>query len=166
MFPVNHPLLGALVVLVGWIWGSFLNQLIDRTPFNPFAVNQDKKGPPKGTTLLSPKRSVCFACGCLIPWYHNIPLFSYLWLKGRCRGCGFSIGVRTLVVEAITPLLFLGIHLAFRAEILPGGAIPWVYLGASWALVAGFIAWEKRRFSRWFLAAGVVLVLSGFLAGF
>jgi leader peptidase (prepilin peptidase)/N-methyltransferase len=80
-----------IFTLAGLAVGSFLNVCIDRLPARKSPVR-----PP----------SHCDACQhSLSPW-DNIPLVSYLWLRGRCRYCGVHIPVRVLLVEAITGLLF------------------------------------------------------------
>lgn len=72
--------------------GSFLNVVIYRLP--------------RGLSVVSP-RSRCNTCGHQLPWYENIPVVSWLGLRGRCSQCGTGISVRYTVVEALTGLLFL-----------------------------------------------------------
>ena len=78
-----------LVVIVGTIIGSFLNVCIYRVPLKRSVVN-----PP----------SHCPFCGKLIKWYCNIPIISYLILKGKCGDCERPIPLRYLLVEFITAL--------------------------------------------------------------
>ena len=90
--------------LFGAIIGSFLNVVIIRVP--------------KGESIITP-RSHCTKCGLKIEWYFNIPIFSYLLLKGRCIKCGESFSINYFFVEllsaTITLLLFvkLGLTLDF-----------------------------------------------------
>lgn len=77
---------------VGAIIGSFLNVLISRLP--------KKEGFVKG-------RSHCPNCSALIKWYDNIPLLSYLLLRGKCRCCKTRISFRYPVVELLTAAFFL-----------------------------------------------------------
>ena len=76
----------------GLIFGSFLNVCIYRLP--------------RGLSVVSP-RSACPECHTPIAAYDNIPVLSWLILRGRCRGCGARITPRYAVVELICGLLFL-----------------------------------------------------------
>ncbi len=87
------PLLPALsiVMIIGAIIGSFLNVVIYRLP--------------REESIVFPN-SRCPACGTPIRPYDNIPVISYLALRGRCRACRASISARYPGVEALTALLF------------------------------------------------------------
>ena len=87
-----HPERAILSLLLGLVVGSFLNVCIHRLP--------------KDESIVRPA-SRCPLCGVPIRWYDNIPLLSFLLLRGRCRGCGSRIGWRYPVVEALTGSLFL-----------------------------------------------------------
>ncbi len=76
--------------------GSFLNVLIYRLPI--------KK------SFITP-RSRCINCNELIPWYLNIPLFSYVYLKGKCKECAEKISLQYPIVEFLTAILTLGLYL-------------------------------------------------------
>lgn len=77
------------IILFGLIFGSFFNVLISRLP--------------KGT-FFNDSRSHCPHCQARIRYFDNIPLLSYLWLRGRCRNCGNSISLQYPFVEASTAL--------------------------------------------------------------
>ncbi len=77
------------VFFVGLCIGSFLNVCIHRLP--------------KGKSIVRPP-SACPVCGALIRWYDNIPVLSYLILRGRCRGCKAPISFRYPIVELMTGL--------------------------------------------------------------
>ncbi len=87
----------ALAILLGLLWGSFANVCIYRWP-----PSDDH---PKGRSVVTPG-SHCFACKAPIRWYDNVPLLSYLWLRGRCRACKAAFSPRYLIVEALTGALF------------------------------------------------------------
>ncbi|WP_457596768.1 prepilin peptidase [Hydrogenimonas sp.] len=90
--------MGALLfaLLVGLAIGSFLNVLIVRIP--------------KGESVVFPP-SHCPECGESLKWWHNVPLLSYLLLRGRCAYCRNPIGALYPVVEALTGLLYLVVAL-------------------------------------------------------
>ncbi len=81
----------AIAALLGAIVGSFLNVCIYRLPL--------------GTSIVWPA-SACPHCRREIEWYENIPIVSWVVLRGRCRTCGQPIGVQYPIVEAITAAMF------------------------------------------------------------
>jgi leader peptidase (prepilin peptidase)/N-methyltransferase len=101
--------------LTGLLVGSFLNVVIYRYPL-------------EGVTVNNPKRSRCPKCKHGLSWYENVPLFSWLIQKGRCRHCAGSIPWRYPLVEALNAGLWL---LAFHVA---GGMQHWA-LGAVYCLV-------------------------------
>lgn len=93
----TSPVAYALAVLLGLLWGSFANVCIYRWP--------PSEEFPEGRSVVRPG-SHCFACKTPIRWYDNVPLVSWLWLRGACRTCQAPFSARYLVVEALTGLLF------------------------------------------------------------
>ncbi|HSU53666.1 MAG TPA: prepilin peptidase [Candidatus Dormibacteraeota bacterium] len=92
----------SLVLFVfGTMVGSFLNVCIHRLPL--------------GQSVVSPP-SHCPHCRYSIPWYLNIPLVTWLYLRGKCRNCGAPISIRYFLVELLTGLLFLGSWLMFGQQ--------------------------------------------------
>lgn len=85
-------LLDAYAALVGLVAGSYLNVVIHRLP--------------RGTSTVLP-RSRCPACGAAIRPRDNVPVLSWLLLRGRCRACETPISVRYPLVEAATATLFV-----------------------------------------------------------
>lgn len=81
-----------IVFIFGLLIGSFLNVVIHRLPL--------------GQSVVKP-RSRCGSCGHGIRWYENLPVLSYLFLKGKCSGCGAKIGWRYPLVEIFTGLMAL-----------------------------------------------------------
>ena len=107
----ENAALGLIVFAPGLAIGSFLNVIASRVPMN---------------LSIGTSRSECMTCGHEIRWYDNIPLLSFLVLRGRCRDCSASIPWRYPIVELGTALL---VTLAFA------------WFGASWyaVLAAGFL---------------------------
>lgn len=91
--------IAVLAAVLGAMTGSFLNACIHRMP--------------RGISLLDPKRSFCPSCGKSIPWFENLPLASWLVLRGKCSGCGARISARYPLVELLTAGLFLAVWLRF-----------------------------------------------------
>ena len=79
-------------VLIGLAFGSFFGCCIYRLP--------------REISLLKPAFSYCPTCQKSIAWYYNIPVFGWLWLRGRCHECGERISPRYFLVEAITAAFF------------------------------------------------------------
>jgi leader peptidase (prepilin peptidase)/N-methyltransferase len=77
--------------LLGLAFGSFLNVCLSRWP--------------RDESIVHP-RSHCRACGRTLAWWENIPLLSWIMLRGRCRTCRTSIGVRYPLVEAAVAALW------------------------------------------------------------
>ena len=88
----------AAIFALGLCFGSFLNVCIYRLP--------------REKSVVTP-RSACPHCGNLIPLYHNVPVLSWLILRGKCRSCKQPISPRYLLVELLTGVLFLACYLHF-----------------------------------------------------
>jgi leader peptidase (prepilin peptidase)/N-methyltransferase len=87
-----HVLIAVYVAVLGLIIGSYLNVVIHRLP--------------RGVSTVWP-RSSCTSCGAAIRAWDNLPVVSYLLLRGRCRQCGARISWRYPAIEAATSLLFV-----------------------------------------------------------
>lgn len=135
----TSPLLAAACIgVIGLLVGSFLNVVIHRLPKMMEAEWHQQCAELRGEEMAAPPpynlvvpRSACPACGHRIGALENIPILSWLVLRGRCRGCGVGISVRYPLVEALCGLL--SAWLAFRLG--PG----WALAGAllfTWALLA------------------------------
>jgi leader peptidase (prepilin peptidase) / N-methyltransferase len=116
VFRVFAFVLGAAV-------GSFLNVCIYRLPID-LSINR-------------PRRSFCPACNTPITWHENIPLISWLLLRGRCANCGATISFRYFAVELITALLFLAIWQDFSWQM---AVAYWIFV--SFLIVGTFIDFE------------------------
>jgi leader peptidase (prepilin peptidase) / N-methyltransferase len=88
----------AISLAPGLALGSFLNVVAARVPLR--------------RSIVSPP-SACMECGQRIAWHDNVPLVSWLLLRGRCRGCGVKISPVYPGVELVTALLLAGCVLAF-----------------------------------------------------
>jgi leader peptidase (prepilin peptidase) / N-methyltransferase len=116
LFRVFAFVLGAAV-------GSFLNVCIYRWPAD-LSINK-------------PRRSFCPACKQPIPWHQNLPLVSWILLRGRCANCGAKIAFSYFAVELITALLFLAIWQSFTWQI---AVAYWIFV--SLLIVGTFIDLE------------------------
>ena len=90
------------VLVLGALWGSFANVCIYRLPLERGVVSG---------------RSFCPKCNKLITWKDNIPIISFLFLRGRCRNCNKKISSQYLLVEAMSVLLFLIIYILYGLSI-------------------------------------------------
>jgi leader peptidase (prepilin peptidase)/N-methyltransferase len=109
-----------LLFVLGAAVGSFLNVCISRLP--------------KGESILSPG-SHCPKCGCGIKPYDNIPILSYILLRGRCRSCKQTIAFSYWIVEVLTAFLFLLLYRQFGLSY----TLPLALLFTSIMIVVGFI---------------------------
>ena len=91
-----------VVGLFGLAIGSFLNVVIARVP--------------AGRSLVHPA-SACPGCSASLTWYDNIPLLSYLVLRGRCRTCAMRISLRYPIVEALTAALLILAYVALGPSV-------------------------------------------------
>ncbi len=98
--------------LMGLLIGSFLNVVIHRVPVmmqretdNFIAAERDEPLPHTQTYNLVLPRSACTSCGHTLSALENIPLISWLCLRGRCRHCGAAVSARYPLVEGLTALL-------------------------------------------------------------
>lgn len=136
------------VIIFSLLVGSFLNVVIHRLPIillrnwkrdclefltekYPDVVNKEKTSttPIEKYNLVVP-RSACPHCGHKITSLENIPVISYLFLRGRCRGCGSKISLRYPLVEALSAILVLvvGIEYGVTYHALFAAILTWVLL--------------------------------------
>lgn len=111
MFHSDLPpwFLSVLLAPFGLVLGSFGNVLIHRLPLEA----------PEDRNVVT-KPSHCPSCQARILWYHNVPLLSWLWLRGKCASCGWRIPFRYPLVEFLA-----GVLLAASPWIFPFGSLIW-----------------------------------------
>ena len=92
----ENIMIGIMVFIFGTLIGSFLNVVIYRIP--------------KGESIAFPA-SKCQSCQTPLKWYHNIPIFSWLFLRGKCGFCKEAISVQYPIIEFLTGLIFVILYL-------------------------------------------------------
>lgn len=112
-------------LIVGCIFGSFLNVVIWRVPNH--------------ISITNPKRSFCPKCESPIAWYDNIPIFSWLALGAKCRHCKEPIAARYPLVESLGGLSFLAVTAGGLFGAYPLWALPVLYVFACVSIVIAFI---------------------------
>ena len=134
----SRPWLAVAAGLLGLCVGSFLNVVIHRLPKMmearwraDCAELEGREAPAAEPYNLVRPNSSCPACGTEIRAWQNIPIVSWLALRGKCAACGVRISARYPLVEAFTGLVSAGIawHFGYSWQLLAG-------LGFAWALVA------------------------------
>ena len=132
--------MGVIFFAIGASVGSFLNVVADRVP--------------EGGSVVSP-RSRCSSCKRPLSNLDMVPIFSYLWLRGRCRHCGARIPPRVFVVEISAALLFTAVYLKV------GFSLTFVVFCAAVSLlvVVAVIDLERGLILNRILFPGLVLLL-------
>lgn len=131
------PLWASFAFLMGLVVGSFANVCIHRLP--------------RGESVVTPP-SRCPGCGSRIPAWDNVPLLSYLLLRGRCRSCGVPISLRYPAVEAANGLLYAGAALLKGPT--PDAVVSMAFLTA--LLVLGLIDLEHHLLPNAVTLPGIV----------
>ena len=121
--PIYKFLFGAFAFVLGAAVGSFLNVCIYRWPVD-LSINR-------------PRRSFCPNCKQPIPWHQNLPLISWIVLRGCCANCGAKISFRYFAVELVTALLFLAIWESFPWQV---AIAYWIFI--SFLIIGTFIDFE------------------------
>ncbi len=167
--PYAEVLLSPFVLaLFGLCIGSFLNVVIHRLPLmlehgwkqesaDLLGVSHE---PPPPLTLSRP-RSRCPSCDHQIAWHENVPVASWLWLRGRCSACKTRISVRYPLIELSTGVLFALVGWRFGAQPV---ALLWCFFCAALVALAG-IDWDTTllpdNITLPLLWAGIVAAASG-----
>ena len=125
---IRNIFLPIVAFMMGGCIGSFLNVVIYRLP-NDLKVNK-------------PKRSFCPNCKTQIPMWLNIPLVSWLMLRGRCKWCDVKISSRYFMVELMTAVCFLAVYRLFfqNPSFTPGSPMGMEVVVCYWILISLLIA--------------------------
>ena len=132
-------------LLLGLTIGSFLNVVIYRLP--------------RRESLVRPG-SHCPGCGMAIRWYDNVPVASWLLLRGRCRGCRSSIAVRYPIVEGITGVAFMAAF--WLVGISPALVLAWAFIAV--LVTLAFISHDHSVMPNRIVAPAVLCVLGASIA--
>ncbi len=146
MFDPLEVILGIVTFFVGLCFGSFANVVIYRLP--------------NAESVIRP-RSRCGKCKQMIAWYDNIPVVSWLLLRGECRRCHVKISPRYPFVEFLMGLMWLAVYIKF---VVINGT-PWTaveYMILTFGLVTiSFIDLDHRIIPDEFSLGGIVVGLCG-----
>lgn len=126
--------------VLGLIFGSFLNVCISRLPAHE--------------SLWAP-RSRCRSCGKTIAWYDNLPVVSWVLLRGKCRGCGERISWRYPAVELAMGVWF--------AKFIGGTVAGIVFYHYNWDFAKPDFAWDLNNFVPYFSIAILGFLLIGLM---
>ncbi len=135
------------IFVFGLMIGSFLNVCIFRLPHDDMSVRR-------------PSRSFCPECKEMIPWYDNIPILSFLLLKGKCRFCSKKISILYPIVELLTAVMFVlflnvfGLSVKMWALLLLGSGL----------IIASFVDIRHRIIPDEISVGGIIIgiILGGF----
>ncbi len=115
----------SLAAIFGLVIGSFLNVCIFRVP--------------RDLSVVRP-RSFCPSCEAPVAWYDNIPVFSFVLLRGRCRSCREPIGAFYLLVEVITAVTFVAVVSTYGVSL---AALKWIVFQCA-LIVLFWTDWQER----------------------
>ena len=144
ILPEQMFILLIFIFIIGTVFGSFLNVVILRA----FS----------GESIVLPP-SKCPKCGNKLKWYHNIPILSYLFLRGKCGFCKEKISIQYPIVEFITGVLFALIFLKYgiRIETLFGFIIASLLMVISVTDIKERVVFDAHTYT--FIGAGLVYAL-------
>lgn len=155
--PVEVPLVWLEVMLSPWarlfafawgaIWGSFANVVIYRMP--------------RGESVISP-RSRCPACGHAIAGFDNVPVLSYLLLRGRCRSCKAPFSPRYMMVELLAGMLsFATFMAAVHVPLVAGSTGSPVLWQLQFLLCLALLVVVFVDLDWWYIPDAIVLPMAG-----
>lgn len=130
----------------GTLWGSFANVVIHRVP--------------RGESVVRP-RSRCPQCGNAISGIDNIPVISYLVLRGRCRRCGEPFALRYLMVELLGGMLSFALWMALvHVPLVEGGGLAFGHWLASFAFCMALVVVVFIDIDEWIIPDVIVLPMA------
>lgn len=141
-FIQNPEFTGAVIFALGLLWGSFANVVIYRLP--------------EGKSVVTP-RSACPKCQQPIAWFDNVPVLSWLFLRGKCRGCKTTIPWRYPLVELIMGVSFFGVFYKLGFSWFTLECIIFVF----GLIVVSFIDLDHMILPDSFTLSGIVIGLAG-----
>ena len=129
------------VFFIGLIFGSFLSVLIHRLPLE--------------ISLFKPARSACPHCQQKIKWYENIPILSYIFLKGKCSNCHKPISLLYPFIEVLTGCVTLILYMNYMSNYELVVLVTLFYI----LIVLSFIDLKHKEVPDHLLIISVILVL-------
>lgn len=138
MDPTINHILEVFSFCLGAVVASFLNVVIYRVP--------------NGMSIVKPA-SHCPKCKTPIKWYHNIPIFAWLFLRGKCAYCKAPISPRYALVELLGGIVFL---MAFH-DVGVSFALPFVWIWLSLMIVGTFIDFDHKLLPDFVTVGGMIL---------
>lgn len=137
-----------IAFILGAIFGSFMNVLIYRLP--------------RSISIIFPNSS-CINCGKPIKFYENIPILSYIFLRGRCNSCGIKIHFMYPVVEFSTAILFTFVYAKFGFSMVTLSFFVFIFFILTAGFTDLFTAFDKEHFDCGVIPS--VILYSGILSG-
>lgn len=155
-----------IVFFIGALWGSFLALLTYRMP--------------KGISIIKP-RSFCENCNAKIPIWINVPIFSYLILRGKTKCCDTKINFRNFIIEVLTAILFLysylfiydDIYSLIRTVIIITAIVPSIFIDIEYRIIpdrlsiglviSGFILSLFDPYMAWHTSLAGIVIAGGVL---
>ncbi len=142
IIPELLGILGFFSFWMGAIVASFLNVVIWRVP--------------RGESIVSPP-SHCPKCGKPIRWWQNIPILSWLALRGKCANCKVPISPRYILIETLGGILFLAVFWHFSRMAMPLYALPIYWIWISLMIVGSFIDFDYQLLPDFVTIGGMIL---------
>ncbi len=144
LLQTSEPFLLAVVTVVSLAVGSFLNVVIYRLPMMMkktwrseccefLEISNDEEAVDERKFNLATPASHCPACNHKITVLENIPVLSYLWLRGKCSNCGIAISIRYPSIEVLTGAMsfVITLYFGYGAQLIPLLILTWSLIALS-----------------------------------